>query len=540
MASRNLGKAAVWLDGNQPEAPNQDSWQLGLDSLAKMQQDIKPKDATIRTMGGDMRRMQNELGELKRTIAVQPIPIRQDISTPPSPRRDITKTRVPIIMAGIICKRQLITPNTITSSDSSDINSSTKGLFRVIGGNGGGGDGDDGDLNGNGIIGDDNAGEHNYGYNTRRGEFILVKASNITATTFTGSNRIANPYLQFYKSMRRLIHSQDEDGEMLLKLLDEIENKWFTVFIHEQVKDEIGQCPIVAQFNRAILTALLNYTAGIVRGMIEYGIENGLDAWRKLYHRYMPLADDLQQLLIQEFYALTFVTESTIDTLFNKVERITEPYTRHGAAEDQISDEWIKAAVMRNLPKQITYDLVIQLKDVRTTGEVRHIINIYMHGYQTGMPRGQAGPMLCIALQEEQHNSKEADEKTQDNEDTKDHGKDASKEAELYAASKGKGKGKKGAKGFGECWHCGAWGHPPRESPRLNEFAKGKGSFDALKGGKGKGKRGKGGKGKGKTNWGNGYGYQYRSPGKGVGKGLNQVDSEWYNAWGAEGNGEYD
>ena len=154
--------------------------------------------------------------------------------------------------------------------------------------------------------------------------------------------------------------------------------------------------------------------------MVEYGIENGLDAWRKLYHHYMPLADDLQQLLIQELYALSPVTESTIDTLFNNVERITELYTRHGAAEDQISDKWIKAAVMRNLPKQIPKDLAIQLKDAKTTGEVRHIVNIYMHDYQTGMPRGQAGPMLCITSQEEQHNNKDEDEKTQDKEDTKD------------------------------------------------------------------------------------------------------------------------
>ena len=30
-------------------------------------------------------------------------------------------------------------------------------------------------------------------------------------------------------------------------------------------------------------------------------------------------------------------------------------------------------------------------------------------------------------------------------------------------------------------------------------------------------------------------GFQYyRSPGKGVGKGLNQLDDDWYNVWGGE------
>lgn len=49
--------------------------------------------------------------------------------------------------------------------------------------------------------------------------------------------------------------------------------------------------------------------------------------------------------------------------------------------------------------------------------------------------------------------------------------------------------------GYGECWHCGEWGRPRRGCPHLNDPAKGKGSFDALKGGKGNGNNCKGGKG---------------------------------------------
>ena len=113
--------------------------------------------------------------------------------------------------------------------------------------------------------------------------------------------------------------------------------------------------------------------------MAEYGVEHGLDAWRRLYHHYMPLAEDLQQLFIQELYAFTPVNEIGIDGLFNRVERITELYTRHGSAEDQMSDKWIKYVVMRNLPKHIIKDLAIQFKDATTTNEVRHIINMYMH-----------------------------------------------------------------------------------------------------------------------------------------------------------------
>ena len=145
-------------------------------------------------------------------------------------------------------------------------------------------------------------------------------------------------------------------------------------------------------------------------------------------------------------------------------------------------EKWIKVAIMRNLPKHIIKDLAIQLKGAQTTGEVRHIINIYMHDYQTGMPRGQTGPMLCMAANETPEDN--ANIKIQDKDKEPEPSTETNKEDELNAATKGKGKGKKNAKGYGECWHCGEWGHPRRECPHSNDPAKGQGSLSALKGAK--------------------------------------------------------
>ena len=235
--------------------------------------------------------------------------------------------------------------------------------------------------------------------------------------------------------------------------------------------------PKMAEYNRAVLAALLNYTSGIARGMVEYGVENGVDARRRFYYHYMPLADDLQQLLIQELYSLTPVNENGIDGLFNQVERITELYTRHGNAEDHMSEKWIKAAVMRNLPKHITKDLAIQPKDAKTTGEVRHIVNIYiyiyiyiyvyMHDYQTGMPRGQSGPMLCMAANESTEEATDKDSKSREKNKEQERDSGADKIEDLNAATKGKGKGKKNSKGYGECWNCGEWGGIRAENARI-------------------------------------------------------------------------
>ena len=52
-------------------------------------------------------------------------------------------------------------------------------------------------------------------------------------------------------------------------------------------------------------------------------MECGLDAWRKLYYRYVPLAVDLQNILVRELMSLKPVSEQEVDNLFAEIERIT-------------------------------------------------------------------------------------------------------------------------------------------------------------------------------------------------------------------------
>ena len=43
----------------------------------------------------------------------------------------------------------------------------------------------------------------------------------------------------------------------------------------------------------------------------------------KVYDRYVPLADDLQNISIQELMSIKQVTETEVDSLFNETDRIT-------------------------------------------------------------------------------------------------------------------------------------------------------------------------------------------------------------------------
>ena len=161
------------------------------------------------------------------------------------------------------------------------------------------------------------------------------------------------------------------------------------------------------------------------------------------------------------------------------------------------------------------------------------------------------GPMLYLTEPETQDSAKE--KCAQGNADDKDAQRakpesvqDHNMNWDLHATTKGgkgNGEGNGKGKGYGECWHCGEWGHPRRECPQLQGKDASKGSFSALKGhkgggGKGKHKTGKGGKGYGykrEGNWNKGGGYHnYRPPGKGVGKGLNYMSEGWCSAWGPE------
>ena len=127
---------------------------------------------------------------------------------------------------------------------------------------------------------------------------------------------------------------------------------------------------------------------------------NGLDAWRKVYHRYIPLASDLQDILIRELYDLKPVTEAEIDSLFDEVARIKDFYIKAGPSDD-LSDRWIKSAVLRNLPKELVKNIAFELKKANTIEDIQSLIIIYLHDPITGLARGQPGPLICLTAQDD-------------------------------------------------------------------------------------------------------------------------------------------
>ena len=126
-------------------------------------------------------------------------------------------------------------------------------------------------------------------------EFSLVKSSIIIIQIVSGKNLNSNPYLPFNKSLKSLICNQGADGEQLLDILEGVEKYGATKFDNIKLQILLQTYPKAAEYNRAIVSLLLNYITSLAKGMVEHGVENGFDAWRRLYNHYIPLAEDLKK-----------------------------------------------------------------------------------------------------------------------------------------------------------------------------------------------------------------------------------------------------
>lgn len=72
-----------------------------------------------------------------------------------------------------------------------------------------------------------------------------------------------------------------------MEILDEIEKLVNKTFIKEDMKRLIKEVLKAAEYDRSIEVALLNWTSGVAQGLVKYGTEGGLDAWRKLCNKYI-------------------------------------------------------------------------------------------------------------------------------------------------------------------------------------------------------------------------------------------------------------
>ena len=334
----------------------------------------------------------------------------------------------------------------------------------------------------------------NGGEDRRGREFQLATPRNINIVQSTGKQLSSNPYMPFNNAIRNLILTQGQDGEELIEALDLVESSPGEKIISNYLDNLFKLRPKVYEYSREVKAASMNWIGGVAKGLVRHGVENGPDAWRKLYHKYVPLAEDLQNLLIQELMSFKTATESEVDSLFTDIERIRDLYIKAGTDEANLSDRWIRAAVLRNLFDSVLKLHAVELKKTDSIEEMQSVINTYQFDHKTRLPRGQQGPGLYAIEAGTSSEDKETTESNSaENGGSSANGdkitpqiikqqKMATENYTLYINEQIKARDKKGSKkGYGECWHCGEWGHPRRECPKLAGGKVG-GDVSALKG----------------------------------------------------------
>ena len=95
--------------------------------------------------------------------------------------------------------------------------------LNLKGGKGDGDDPEDGDDDGNAANGLGFERRSNRYDNDSDNEFKLVNSRNVTVSIFTSKNLTTNSYMLLNNQVRRLVVTMGEDGEQLLKILDEVE-----------------------------------------------------------------------------------------------------------------------------------------------------------------------------------------------------------------------------------------------------------------------------------------------------------------------------
>ena len=180
--------------------------------------------------------------------------------------------------------------------------------------------------------------------------------------------------MPFNKAIKKLIKAQGAKGINLTTILDNVETYGEKPYDNSKLMALAEQEPRAHEYSNAIQNVLETYTIDLAESMIRYGIHNGVGSWRKLYHHHVPLAGDLQQILIQDLFDIKPVSEADVDKLLVEIQRISEWHIKAGS--EGIAEQWLVAAVNRNLPLKTSTDRFMELRKLTIVYQIQNVINI--------------------------------------------------------------------------------------------------------------------------------------------------------------------
>lgn len=117
-------------------------------------------------------------------------------------------------------------------------------------------------------------------YRTEMGEFTLVNSRNIELTRFAGESTSKMAHLEFNESQRELGGIKRRNGDILHNILMWAEQRGDTPISNNQLEQMEKFVAKIWEYNRAIHTALTDWTEGDAKRLVKYEVNGGTDAWR--------------------------------------------------------------------------------------------------------------------------------------------------------------------------------------------------------------------------------------------------------------------
>lgn len=120
-------------------------------------------------------------------------------------------------------------------------------------------------------------------------EFQLVHSRNIEVVKI-GGRSVAKSHVSISPTLLcNCIFIEGKDVEVFDRLLFGVEKRGDEPIDEKLVQAISKRVPKAWQYNRAIHSAFKNWIAGEVRKLVTYGVNGGLDAWRRLCHEFFPV-----------------------------------------------------------------------------------------------------------------------------------------------------------------------------------------------------------------------------------------------------------
>ena len=186
------------------------------------------------------------------------------------------------------------------------------------------GDPDDHDNGGHGGPGGSGGGNDrqtldNEGRDSKE-EFQLVNSRNVEIVRFAGTMGCKITYIDFNDCLRNYIAIKGKDREVLNKLLTSAEKRGDEPITSDTLRAIATRIPKIYEYNRAIHSAFAHLTVGEAKELVTFGVNGGLDVWRRLlYNEYFPIDQTRQDIILTEIISLEPVKEKDVRAFLNRV-----------------------------------------------------------------------------------------------------------------------------------------------------------------------------------------------------------------------------